>query len=106
MRQERFFSHVWRATAPLLVWAAHFALCYGLVAVECSPALARQPSTGLLWIATALAIGACLFMLWRVRDGLAVHARLLRLAQAGSALLALAAIAWSSVPLLLLAGCG
>lgn len=104
---ERLFSQIWQASAPLLVWAAHFTLCYGLVAAECSPALARrEPSVGWLWIGTALAIGACLWMLWRARAVLQEDAGLVKLAQAGSALLALAGIAWTSVPLMLLGGCG
>lgn len=105
--RERIFSQMWHASSPLMVWAAHFTLCYGVVAAECSPALARQdPSVGLLWMASALAIGVCLSMLWGARDVLQADAGLVRLARAGSALLALAGIAWTSVPLLLLGGCG
>ncbi len=104
---ERFFGQVWRATAPLLLWAAHFAALYGVVAVQCSPAVARaEPATGLLWIFSALALGACGWMLWRARVAVAPGASLVQLAQAGSALLALAGIAWTSAPLLLLGGCG
>jgi hypothetical protein len=105
--RDRLFSQTWRATAPLLVWTAHFALCYGLTAAECSPALARQqPSMAVLWLATALALAACAWMLWRARAVLDGGAGLVQLAQAGSAVLALAGIGWTAVPLLLLGGCG
>jgi hypothetical protein len=111
---ERSLSKTAWATAPLLVWAAHFAALYGIVAAQCSPAAAHaEPSLALLWVVSALAVGACAALLWRARQALAPHASprapqtsLAQLAQAASALLALAAIAWTSVPLLLLGGCG
>ena len=105
--REGFFSQTWQATAPLLVWVAHFTALYTLVAAQCSPAIARsEPSMGLLWLLSVLALGACTWMLWRARTALAPGASLVQLAQAGSALLALAGVAWTSVPLLLLGGCG
>ena len=105
--RESFFSQMWQATAPLLVWAAHFTALYTLVAAQCSPALARgEPWMGTLWMLSALALGACTYLLWRARTALAPGASLVQLAQAGSALLALAGVAWTSVPLLLLGGCG
>lgn len=110
--RERFFGQAWHATLPLLVWAAHFAVCYTVVAAQCSPALAQgKPSVAWLWMASALALGLCLMMLWRARGcltrkELTGSASLVQLAHAGGALLALAGIAWTSVPLLLLDGCG
>ena len=105
--RERLFGQIWRATAPLVVWAAHFTVCYALAAAECSPALARQqPSTAVLWVATGLALAVCLWMLRRARAVLEGDAGLVQLAQAGSAVLALAGIGWTAVPLLLLGGCG
>ncbi len=104
---ERFFSRLWQGSAPLLAWAAHFAFCYGLVAAQCSPALARAaPSAWALWLASALAALVCLLMLWRARGALRPGAGLAEMACAGSALLALAGIALVSLPLLLLDGCG
>jgi hypothetical protein len=92
-----------RGTAPLLVWALHFALCYGLVGAQCSPALVEPgaPSRTLLLILSAVALAACLPMLDR-----RMPVRLLDWASAGSAVLALAGIAWTTAPLLLLDGCG
>lgn len=105
--QTRSLRKVWQASAPLIIWAAHFALCYGVVATECSPALARQQlSIGFLLWASAFSIGACGWMLWRARSVLEQATNLARLAQAGSAVLALAGIVWTSIPLLLLDGCG
>ncbi len=107
MTRERFFGQVILASAPLMLWAAHFAALYLVVAAQCSPALAPgMPSVGLLWSLTAIAAAACLALLWQARAALAPDAGLVRLAQAGSALLALAGIAWNAVPLLLLDGCG
>ncbi len=107
MMRERFFWQVLRASAPLMLWAAHFTALYLVVAAQCSPALAPgMPSVGWLWGVTALASAACVALLWQARTALAPDAGLVRLAQAGSALLALAAIAWNAVPLLLLDGCG
>jgi hypothetical protein len=104
---ERFFSRMWQGCAPLLAWAAHFAFCYGLVATQCSPALARAaPSAWPLWLASALAALFCLLMRWRARGALRRGASLVQLACAGSALLALAGIALTTLPLLLLDGCG
>ena len=104
---DRVFSRLWHGSAPLLAWAAHFSFCYGLVAAQCSPLLARAaPSTWLLWLASALAALACLLMLWRARGARRPDAGLSELARAGSALLALAGIAWTTLPLLLLDGCG
>ena len=91
---ERLFSRLDFGCAPLLVWAAHFAFLYGLAGAQCSPLLARAaPSTWLMWLASALAAAACLLMLWRGRGAMRADS-------------ALAGIAWTTLPLLLLDGCG
>ncbi len=96
-----------RGCAPLLVWAAHFAFLYGLAAAQCSPLAGRAtPSAWLMWAASALALAMCLLLLWRARVALRRNAALTHLACAASALLALAGIAWTTLPLLLLEGCG
>ena len=94
-----------RGCAPLMVWAAHFAACYLLVAAQCSPA-ARNPAAPQSWLLvliSALAIGICAALLWHARNP---RPRLLDWARTGSAVLALAAVAWTSVPVLMLDGCG
>jgi len=106
--RDRLFSRTLYATAPLLVWAAHFTLCYALVATQCSPAL-LSPGAPAVWIlapASAAALACCSLMLWRAKRTLDDQARLLDWARIGSAVLALAGIAWTSIPLLLLDGCG
>ena len=104
---ERLFTKLAYGCAPLLVWAAHFTFLYGLAAAQCSPLLARAaPSAWLMWLASALAAALCLLMLWRANGALRGQAALPDVACAASALLALAAIAWTTLPLLLLDGCG
>ena len=100
--RENLLPALFKGTAPLLLWALHFALCYGLVAAQCSPALAQAggPSRTPLLLLTAVTLGGCLLMLPRHWP-----ARLLDWATAGSAVLALVGIGWTSVPLLLLDGC-
>lgn len=80
------------ATAPLLLWAGHWALMYLLAVVHAS-------RTAMVML-TVLALGAAAGMVWqaaRRRDG-SLH----QLAFAASAVLAAIAIAWTGVPLLLL----
>lgn len=82
----------WHGGAPLLLWAAHFAVSYVL---GChAPLLALS----------LLAMGACAWMLWRAAP-LREEARLLDWARGGGAALALLGIAWTTLPLLLLGGC-
>ena len=104
---ERLFHRLAYGCAPLLAWAAHFAFLYGLAGAQCSPLLARAaPSAWMMWLVSALAATVCLLMLWRARGALRAGSALAVQACAGSALLALAAIAWTTLPLLLLDGCG
>lgn len=93
------------ATAPLLLWAAHFTFCYLLVAAQCTPALIGpgMPAMWVLGVVSLAALGACAAMAWRATR---TPVALLDWARGGSAILALAGIAWTSLPLLLLDGCG
>lgn len=104
---RQLLLQTWRGTAPLLVWAAHFAFCYVLVAAQCSPALfdGTAPRRWVLLAACALALGACAWMLWRAARPLGEAASLREWAAALSALLALAGVAWTSLPVLMLDGC-
>jgi hypothetical protein len=102
MMGERFLSRLLRGTLPLIVWGLHFALCYALVAAQCT---AQAPSRSLLALVSVLALGACAALLWRARGtlaGISEQTGLLDWAAAGSAVLALAGIMWASVPVLLL----
>ncbi len=100
-----------RASAPLLVWATHFGLCYGLAGARCSPALfnAAAPGGGALLVISGVALALCALLAWRamavLRD--ADESTPLRAwAGAGGAVLALVGVAWTSVPALMLDGCG
>ncbi len=104
-------KQVWLGSAPLFVWALHFTVCYVWVGMACSPALidAEAPHGTVLLTVSALALGLCALLLGRARAALlrlGETATLLDWAVAASAVLALAGVAWTSLPLLLLAGCG
>lgn len=106
--RESFWRRLLAGTLPLLVWSVHFAFTYGLAAAQCTPAWMRPggPDRMLLGAVTLGAAGACAWLAWRARDvprradaGLVDWARLVL------AVLALVAVAWTGVPLLLVAGC-
>jgi len=106
--REPFWRRLLAGTLPLLVWSLHFAFAYGLAAAQCSPAGMRPggPDRVLLGAVTLAAIGACAWLAWRAREvprrddaGLVDWARLVL------AVLALVAVAWTGVPLLLVTGC-
>lgn len=104
---ERLPRRVILATMPLLIWGVHFAVCYALVAAQCSPALTRPgaPERWGLLLLSGLALGACALLLWRAARAWSSQAGLMDWARAGSALLALVGIAWTSIPLFMLEGC-
>lgn len=105
--RDCLFKRLLRGTLPLIIWAAHFFAVYILVAAQCSAAGA--PRRWILGALSLLAIGACALVLWRARRTLRCAGEdtaLLDWAAAGSAVLAMAAIAWTSIPMLLIDGCG
>ena len=75
---------------------------------QCSPALLTPdaPSRGVLIAASLGAAGLCALLLWNGWPARTAQLRLLDWAMAGSAVLALAGIALTALPLLLLDGCG
>lgn len=112
--KEGFWKRVLWATLPLLVWIAHFAFSYGLAAAQCSPVGMRPggPDRLLLAATTLGAFSICALLAWRACHVLSAHGR----QQGGAAgladraalllaVLALIAIAWGGMPLLLVAGC-
>jgi hypothetical protein len=112
MKTPRTRASFWRrllaGTLPLLVWSVHFAFTYGLAAAQCTPAAMRPggPDRMLLGAVTLAAIGACASLAWRARDvPQRVDAGLLDWARLVLAVLALVAVAWMGVPLLLVTGC-
>lgn len=110
MPRERLPARLLHACAPLLVWVLHFFMCYVWVAAQCAPGLidGEAPRRWVLGGVSALALGVCLWMAWRARHVLASASeatRLLDWASAGSAVLALAGVAWTTLPALMLDGC-
>jgi hypothetical protein len=106
--REAFWRRLVSGTLPLLVWIAHFAFTYGLAASQCTPAALRAggPDRALAGVVTVIAIGACAWLAWRARGVPARRdAGVLDWSRFVLAVLALVAVAWTGVPLLLVAGC-
>jgi len=106
---EHLFQRLLRAILPLLVWLLHFAFCYGLAAAQCTPAIMREggPDRILLGLATVAALAICAWLTWRRRGvlGRPGSAGLLEWASFLFAALALVAVSWNSVPVMLVTGC-
>ncbi len=108
--RERFFGKLIRGTLPLLVWAAHFAGSYVLVAAQCSPAgfAPGSPHRLPLVLMTTVALAICAALAWRERRTLGggnEETALLDWAAALTALLGFAGIAWTSVPMWFVQSC-
>lgn len=108
--RERFFRKLIRGTLPMLVWAAHFAGSYVLVAAQCSPAgfAPGSPHRLPLALMTVVALAVCAALAWRARGTLSRgndETALLDWAAALTALLAFAGIAWTSVPMWFIDSC-
>ena len=106
-----FFAGVRAASAPLLLWALHFALCYVAVAAGCT-AIAHGASLTPAALRLALVVAAVLalalggWLVWRAwRACLAGDGDLLPKARFACALMAWIAIVWTGVPLALLPAC-
>jgi hypothetical protein len=98
---DRFWSKLWQGTAPLVLWAAHFFFCYLYAASGC-----RGETWGVLLGATVLALGAAGWLAWRGwRGGDEPPRGMLHTARLGGAIVALAAIAWTGMPLLVFGAC-
>lgn len=82
------------ATAPLLLWAGHFALMYLLAVLHAGRA-------GMI-VLSLLALGAAGALVWRAARQPSGERALHELAMGANAVLALIAIVWTSVPLLIL----
>lgn len=112
-RSASFFGGSWRASAPLWVWAAHFAFCYVAVAIGCDAGWQQLRWAGvsaLQWamasasvvaiaVATLSLLAACRAARDSAGNGMAVRVGLL------VATLSLLGIAWTTVPVLLLPAC-
>lgn len=105
--QDQIASRMLRAFSPLLLWAAHWTLCYLVVAGLClrgTWSAAAQPA---LLAVSLLALGALGSMLRHALRRLRGQPPqdLFDWAFAGSAVLALTGVAWTALPLLLTDGC-
>lgn len=101
------FAGVWAATAPLAVWALHFAFSYVAVAALCTRAAANTPPALMPLLVTGTAVALLTLALWTWRAMRASpEPTLIRTVRRTSALLALLGVAWTAVPFTLLVPCG
>jgi hypothetical protein len=111
-RTDGFFAAARTASAPLLLWAGHFAFCYVAVAVGCTAALQGGGITpqGVRWVligATALALGGGVGLLWGAcRAGRRTQGDLLPVVRGAAALLALVGMVWTGLAVGLVGACG
>lgn len=100
------FAGVWAATAPLAVWALHFAFSYIAVAALCTRAAAATPPSlmPMLVGATVIALLVLAVWTWQAMRSSA-DPTLIRTVRRTCALLALLGVAWTAVPLTLLVPC-
>jgi hypothetical protein len=113
MKRASFFGGSMRASAPLWIWAAHFAFCYVAVAIGCDAGWHRVDWAGLsalrwtLASGSVVAIAAAVLLLVAARRHArgAGHAGLAARVGLLVAALSLLGIAWTSLPALLLPAC-
>lgn len=105
---DHFFRRATRASLPFLIWAAHFGVSYTVAAAQCTPGAWRPqgPNPWLLGALTLLALAACAWSgaaaAKRLRQGSNEFADYVA---ATGAVLALVAITWTAIPVLLVKGC-
>ena len=103
---EHLLRHVLQGSGALIVWALHFFGVYGLVAAACCTPFAQTTWFGMsalrvsLWALSAL---AALGIAWLIARGLRLPPSLLRSASVLGGTLALLGVAWTTVPLWVLA---
>jgi hypothetical protein len=105
---DHLMSILLRASAPLLVWGAHFFLCYAFIAIGCTAGIGGTMLKAVVLAATALALAAAVAMAvrpWRRINGPA-PGRLRDLAALCGAGLAVMGMGWTLIPLWLLGVCG
>lgn len=102
--------------AGLLIWAAHFLVIYGVTGLACTGRFGDVRVLGLgiaeltIGAATVLALlAAATVLVWTLRSGKQTESgslAFLRWMAAMVAVLALIAIVWNGLPVLLVPGCG
>lgn len=103
--QDRLLSKMVGALTPLLIWAAHFFFCYLWTVTACQRGADPAAALG---VASALALGVGALLLARALRRLRLTSEPVRLidwVHFAAAVLALAAIAWTCVPMLMLDLC-
>ena len=104
MRSEQFLRRMLQGGGPLMVWALHFFVAYGLVAAAGCSAFAEASWFGvsalraLLWGLSVLAAAVIALLIAR---SLRLPRGLLRSAGAGGGGLALLGVVWTTLPMLL-----
>lgn len=101
------FAGVWAATAPLAVWASHFAFSYVAVAALCTRAGATTPPSLMPMLVGVTLIALLVLAVWTWRAMRSTsEPTLIRTVRRTCALLALLGVAWTAVPLTVLLPCG
>lgn len=103
--QDQLLGKMTLAVAPLLVWAAHFFFCYAWTAAACQRG--NDPAMALV-VASVLALGAAMALSMRALRQLCrapPPVRLMVWVHFAAAALALIAIAWTCVPMLMVGMC-
>lgn len=112
---DRLFGQWIAGCAPLIAWAAHLGFCYVLIAMGCALGLdemriATLPAIRLALIAaTLLALAVIVLTMrraWHAYRQPAQATRVVPVACLTSGALALVAVAWSAMPMLVLRACG
>ncbi|KON81421.1 hypothetical protein PA01_07210 [Azoarcus sp. PA01] len=96
-----FVASSLRLSAGVIVWALHFSVIYGLTALACARA-AAQAVPWVIGAATLVASGVCVAIIVReLGRGPGFESWL----AAGLAVLALLAVLWEALPVLMVAPC-
>ncbi|CAN7335414.1 hypothetical protein [Rhizobacter sp. LjRoot28] len=104
--RDGLFAGVWSATAPLAVWALHFAFSYVAVAAMCTRAVAAAPPSLMPMLVGVTVIALLVLAVWTWRALRSTSdPTLIRTVRRTCALLALLGVAWTAVPLALLVPC-
>lgn len=101
--------------SPWLVWAGHFGFCYVWLAVRCRPTLVGREWAGIpvadlgVWLAS---LATLVILGWMLGGALLARRRGERLhgiapaVRIGTLALALLAVVWATVPMLVVPACG
>ena len=102
MRVAGFAATACSIAAGIVIWALHFAAIYGATALACARGLPQLVAPAVGW-ATAAAVAALAVVLVRGYRRRQVFERWLGAALAA---LALVAVAWEAIPVLVVPPCG